>query len=58
MYYNIDIIAGDFNSDLICYLQDELLQHHLEYFKKISPKTPIKNFEEWNNAPYTFLEKK
>ena len=54
--YNIDIIAGDFNSDLICYLQDELLEHHLEYFKKISPKTNVKIFKEWNIAPYKYLE--
>ena len=54
--YDIDIVAGDFNSDLICYIQDELLQHHLEYFKKISPKTSINIFKEWNIAPYKYLE--
>ncbi len=56
--YNIDIIAGDFNSDLICYLQNDLQPQHLSYFKKISPNTSIINFKEWNIAPYNYLESK
>ena len=54
--YDIDIIAGDFNSDLICYLNNELQEQHISYFKKISPNTPIKNFKEWNVTPYNYLK--
>lgn len=54
--HSIDIIAGDFNSDLVCYLQNDLQPQHLNYFKKISPETSIQNFKEWNVAPYKYLE--
>ena len=56
--YNIDIIAGDFNSDLIAYMKNELSEHHLKYFNKISPNTKYKILLEWNIAPYKFLKKK
>lgn len=54
--YNIDIIAGDFNSDLVSYINNELQSKHFQYFKKISPNTSIEIFKEWNVAPYKYLE--
>lgn len=54
--YDIDIIAGDFNSDINCYLNDEILPHHLEFLKKVSPNTSIQILKEWNKSPYNFLD--
>ena len=54
--YNVDIIAGDFNSDLICYLNNDTLQkQHLNYLQKISPKKSLKVYQEWNSTPYKYL---
>lgn len=54
--FNIDIIAGDFNSDLNCYLNNGNLQkEHLNYFQKISPKKSILTYSEWNVCPYRLL---
>ena len=54
--HNVNIIAGDFNSDLNCYLNNGTIQeHHLKFMKKISPKKELNIYQEWNNAPYTFL---
>jgi endonuclease/exonuclease/phosphatase family metal-dependent hydrolase len=54
---NIDIIAGDFNSDLNCYLNDGNLQEqHLKFMMKVSPKKDLEIYKEWNNAPYKFLK--
>ena len=40
--YNIDIIGGDFNSDLNCYLNNGMIQEqHLNFMKKISPKKDL-----------------
>ena len=55
--YNVNIIAGDFNSDLNCYLNDGNLQEeHLKFMKKVSPKKDLEIYKEWNNAPYKYLE--
>lgn len=54
--YNIDIIAGDFNSDIFCYLNNEIQIHHHEYLNKISPKKSYDIYKEWNIAPYKYLE--
>ena len=55
--YNVSIIAGDFNSDLNCYLNDGNLQEeHLKFMKKVSPKKNLEIYKEWNNAPYNYLE--
>jgi len=45
--HNVDIVAGDFNSDLICYLNNGTLQNgHLSFFKKIAPKKTYKIYQE------------
>ena len=55
--YNVSIIAGDFNSDLNCYLNHGNLQEeHLKFMKKVSPKKDLEIYKEWNNAPYKYLE--
>ena len=55
--YNVNIVAGDFNSDLNCYLNDGNLQEeHLKFMKKVSPKKDLEIYKEWNNAPYKYLE--
>lgn len=56
--FSVDIIAGDFNSDLICYMNDELLPQQLCYFKTVSPKTSVEVFKEWNISPYKYLKSK
>ena len=55
--YDVSIIAGDFNSDLNCYLNGGNLQEqHLKFMKKVSPKKDIEIYKEWNNAPYKYLK--
>jgi hypothetical protein len=54
--YNIDIIAGDFNSDINCYKYNKVATEQLKFFKNISPKTKYKIFEEWNKCPYIYLK--
>ena len=56
--YNIDIIGGDFNSDLNCYLNNGMiLEQHLNFMKKISPKKDLEIYQEWNVAPYNYLKR-
>lgn len=55
---DVDIIAGDFNSDLNCFLNNGIIdKNHLKYFKKISPNTSTNIFVEWNISPYYLLYK-
>lgn len=53
--FKVDIIAGDFNSDLNCYLNSQLNEDHLSYFKKVAPKKNILTYLEWNVSPYRLL---
>jgi len=54
--YQVDIIAGDFNSDLNCYLnQGKICPSQLSYFQKASPGKSLQVYQEWNLAPYNYL---
>jgi len=54
--YKADIIAGDFNSDLVCYLNHGTVQpKHLAYLRRISPQKPTRVYQEWNLAPFRYL---
>ena len=54
--HDIDIVGGDFNSDLNCYLEGKVQEEHLKFMKKVSPKKDIKIYEEWNISPYNYLK--
>lgn len=54
--YQVDLIAGDFNSDLNCYLhQGQLDPHQLSYFQRVSPGKSLQTYQYWNVAPYDYL---
>lgn len=56
--YNVDIIVGDFNSDINCYINNGILQKdHLKYLQKISPNKSMDIYKEWNIAPFNYLNK-
>lgn len=54
--YQVDIIAGDFNSDLNCYLsQGQVCSKQLSYFKQVSPGKSFQVYQQWNLAPFNYL---
>ena len=56
--YDIDIVAGDFNSDVKCYLNGGILQEgHLKFLQKVSPNKSYEIYREWNIAPFNYLDK-
>lgn len=54
--YQVDLIAGDFNSDLNCYLQEGVLSSsQLSFFQNVSPGKSLQTYQEWNLSPYNYL---
>lgn len=54
--YHVDIIAGDFNSDLNCFLtQGQLCSRQLSFFEKVSPGKSLQVYQQWNLAPFNYL---
>ena len=55
--YQVDLIAGDFNSDLNCYLNKGIVaSSQLSFFHKVSPGKSPNIYREWNLAPYNYLQ--
>ena len=54
--YHVDIIAGDFNSDLNCFLNGGVVcPSQMAFFRRVAPGKKTHIYQEWNTAPFTYL---